>query len=169
MIVLGIDPGTAITGFGIIEELPDQSLKVRDCGVIRTKPSSSDWDRLRLLFEQINTIISLHQPDCAAVEKLYFQQNVTTALSVGQARGVILLAMALNNIQVSEYSPLEVKQSVAGYGRADKQQIQRMVATLLLMEETPSPDDMADALAVGICHINSYKLRNLASQSDRNE
>ncbi len=166
MIVLGIDPGTAITGFGIIEELADQSLKVLDCGVIRTPAASSDWERLQMLFERITEIICLHHPDSAAVEKLYFQQNVTTALSVGQARGVILLAMAQNRLQVSEYSPLEVKQSVAGYGRADKQQIQRMVKTLLMLNEPPTPDDVADALAVAICHLNSHQMKKLAEQTD---
>ncbi len=166
MIVLGIDPGTAITGFGIIEEATDQSLKVLDCGVIRTPAASSDWERLRMIFDRITEIIQLHHPDCAAVEKLYFQQNVTTALTVGQARGVILLAMAQNGLQVGEYSPLEVKQSVAGYGRADKQQIQRMVKTLLMMSDPPSPDDVADALAVAICHLNSYKMKNFAAQAD---
>jgi crossover junction endodeoxyribonuclease RuvC len=166
MIVLGIDPGTAITGFGIIEETSDQSLKVVDCGVIRTSASASDWDRLHTLFERLNEIICHHKPDCAAVEKLYFQRNVTTALSVGQARGVILLSMAMNSLPVGEYTPLEVKLSVAGYGKADKQQVQRMVATLLMLEKYPSPDDVADALAVGICHINSHKLKNLTSQPD---
>jgi len=161
MVVLGVDPGTAITGFGIIQEASDQSLKVLDCGVIRTSPVASDWERLYILFNRITEIIQLHQPDCAAVEKLYFQQNVTTALSVGQARGVILLALAQNDIQVSEYTPLEVKQSVAGYGRADKRQIQRMVATILMLKETPSPDDVADALAIGICHINSHQFKKL--------
>lgn len=166
MIVLGVDPGTAITGFGIIEESSSQSLNLVDCGVIRTPSTDTDSDRLRLLFQELSEIIRLHKPDCAAVEKLYFQQNVTTAMSVGQARGVILLALAQNEVEVSEYSPLEVKLSVAGYGRADKQQIQRMVATLLSLKEPPSPDDVADALAVGICHLNSRQLKILASQTD---
>ena len=107
MIVLGVDPGTAITGVGIIEEVDDQTLKVLDCGAIRTSSTIADWDRLQILYKRIQEIILLHQPDCGAVEKLYFQQNVTNALSVGQARGVILLAMAQNGLQVSEYSPLE--------------------------------------------------------------
>lgn len=166
MIVLGIDPGTAITGFGIIEELADQSLRVLDCGVIRTPSASSDWERLLLLFERISEVIRFYHPDCAAVEKLYFQQNVTTALSVGQARGVVLLAMAQNRLQVSEYSPLEVKQSIAGYGRADKQQIQRMVKALLMMSDPPSPDDVADALAVAICHLNSHQMKKIAAQAN---
>lgn len=165
MIVLGVDPGTAITGFGIIEETSTQSLKMLECGVIRTSASESDWERLKLLFQKISEIIQRHQPDCAAVEKLYFQQNVTTAISVGQARGVVLLALAQNGVEVSEYSPLEVKQSVAGYGHADKQQIQRMVTTLLFLDETPSPDDVADALAVGICHLNSRQMKKLVTQA----
>jgi len=165
MIVLGVDPGTAITGFGIIEEYDDQTLKVLDYGAIRTSSKLADWDRLQILYKKIREIILLHQPDCGAVEKLYFQQNVTTALSVGQARGVILLAMAQNGLQVGEYSPLEVKQAVVGYGRAEKIQVQRMVTTLLALDETPSPDDVADALAVAICHLNSYKMKNLGKES----
>ena len=165
MIVLGVDPGTAITGFGIIEEYDDQTLKVLDYGAIRTSSKLADWDRLQILYKKIREIILLHQPDCGAVEKLYFQQNVTTAISVGQARGVILLAMAQNGLQVGEYSPLEVKQAVVGYGRAEKIQVQRMVTTLLALDETPSPDDVADALAVAICHLNSYKMKNLGKES----
>ena len=165
MIVLGVDPGTAITGFGIIEEYNDQTLKVLDCGAIRTSSTLEDWDRLQIIYKKIKEIILLHQPDCGAVEKLYFQQNVTTALSVGQARGVILLAMAQNELQVSEYSPLEVKLAVVGYGRAEKVQIQMMVKTLLALDETPSPDDVADALAVAICHLNSYKMKNLGKET----
>lgn len=165
MIVLGVDPGTAITGFGIIEEYDDQTLKVLDYGAIRTSSTLADWDRLQILYKKIREIILLHQPDCGAVEKLYFQQNVTTALSVGQARGVILLAMAQNGLKVGEYSPLEVKQAVVGYGRAEKIQVQRMVTTLLALDETPSPDDVADALAVAICHLNSYKMKNLGKES----
>jgi len=165
MIVLGIDPGTAITGFGIIEEHDDQTLRVLDCGAIRTSSALADWERLEILYKKIGEIIFLHQPDCGAVEKLYFQQNVTTALSVGQARGVILLAMSQNGLKVSEYSPLEVKQAVVGYGRADKKQIQRMVTTLLALDQTPSPDDVADALAVAICHLNSYKMKSLGNES----
>ena len=165
MIVLGVDPGTAITGFGIIEENNDQTLKVLDCGAILTSSKLADWDRLQIIYKKIMEIILLHQPDCGAVEKLYFQQNVTNALSVGQARGVILLAMAQNGLQVSEYSPLEVKQAVVGYGRAEKFQVQRMVKTLLALDETPSPDDVADALAVAICHLNSYKMKNLGKET----
>ena len=166
MIVLGVDPGTAITGFGIIEEKEDQTLKVLDSGAIRTSSSLADWDRLQILYQKIREIILLHQPDCGAVEKLFFQQNVSTAISVGQARGVILLAMAQNGLQVGEYTPLEVKQAVVGYGRAEKRQVQRMVTTLLALEITPSPDDVADALAVAICHLNSYKMKNLGKVTD---
>lgn len=165
MIVLGVDPGTAITGYGIIEEHDDQTLKVLDCGAIRTSSTLSDWDRLQIIYKKVNEIILLHQPDCGAVEKLFFQQNVSTALSVGQARGVVLLAMAQNGLQVGEYSPLEVKQSVVGYGRAEKTQVQKMVKTLLEMDEVPSPDDVADALAVAICHLNSYKMKKLGLEA----
>jgi crossover junction endodeoxyribonuclease RuvC len=161
MIVLGVDPGTAITGYGIIQEFSDANLKVIDYGAIRTKASLSDWDRLQILYQKIQELINLHHPDHGAVEKLYFQQNVSTAISVGQARGVILLAMAQKGLSVGEYTPLEVKQAVVGYGKAEKVQMQRMVTTLLGLPEIPSPDDVADALAIAICHINSQRFKEL--------
>lgn len=158
MIVFGVDPGTAITGYGIIREGQNTNLEMVDCGVIRTSPKLSDWGRLQQLYEQINQLLVLHQPDCGAVEKLYFQQNVSTALGVGQARGVLLLAMANNGLTIGEYTPLQVKQAVVGYGKAEKTQVQKMVATLLNLSYIPTPDDAADALAVGICHLSSQKL-----------
>lgn len=158
MIVFGVDPGTAITGYGIIREGQNTNLEMVDCGVIRTSSKLSDWDRLEELYKQINKLLVLHKPDCGAVEKLFFQQNVSTALSVGQARGVLLLAMANNGLTIGEYTPLQVKQAVVGYGKAEKAQVQKMVATLLNLSYIPSPDDAADALAVGICHLSSQKL-----------
>ncbi|MEN6571316.1 MAG: crossover junction endodeoxyribonuclease RuvC [Anaerolineaceae bacterium] len=155
MLVLGIDPGTATTGFGLVEETADKELRVVDYGVILTKPSTPPEKRLQQIHESIQQLILLHQPDCGAVEKLYFQKNVTNALAVGQARGVVLLAMAEAGIPISEYSPQEVKQSVTGYGAAQKRQIQQMVQTLLNLPDLPKPDDAADALAIAVCHLHS--------------
>ncbi len=161
MIILGIDPGTAITGFGIIKEEENGELTVLDFGVIRTSSNNSQAERLAQLYDKIKLLILLHHPDMGAVEKLFFERNVRTALNVGQARGVALLAMAQAHLQIGEYTPLEIKQAVAGYGGADKNQVQQMVRTLLGLDTVPHPDDAADALAVAICHIHSAKMRNL--------
>jgi crossover junction endodeoxyribonuclease RuvC len=121
-------------------------------------------ERLLILFQRIKEILLLHQPDSGAVEKLFFQRNVTTAITVGQARGVILLAMAEAGCSVAEYNPMEVKQAVCGYGGADKNQVQQMVTALLNLAEVPKPDDAADALAIAICHLNSSRyLAKMAS------
>ena len=158
MAVIGIDPGTALTGYGIVEELPDQSLQIIDFGVIRTESTDKPEIRLRKIFSQLNEILSLHKPETGAVEKLFFQRNTRTAMSVGQARGVAILSLAEAGISVSEYSPVEIKQAVVGYGKASKNQVQQMVKTLLNLQEIPKPDDAADALAVAICHIHSRKM-----------
>lgn len=158
MAVIGIDPGTALTGYGIVEELADGSLKAIDYGVFKTDSKDSPEARLSSLFEQLNSLLILHSLECAAVEKLFFQRNVKTALSVGQARGVILLSLTLANKRIFEYNPMDIKQAVVGYGRADKKQMQQMVKVLLGLDHIPEPDDAADALAVAICHIHSYKL-----------
>ena len=159
MLVVGIDPGTATTGYGFVRELPDSSLEAVDYGVILTDPNQPMSERLLILFDQLNNLLLLHHPDSGAVEKLFFQRNVTTAISVGQARGVILLAMEQSRIPIEEYSPLEIKQAVAGYGRAQKSQIQHMVRALLGLSEIPRPDDAADALAIAICHLHSARMR----------
>jgi crossover junction endodeoxyribonuclease RuvC len=164
MAVIGFDPGSAITGYGIIEENADHSLQVIDYGVLRTGTELSPPDRLKSIYEQVNQILALHQPQSAAVEKLFFQRNVRTALTVGQARGVLLLALAQTGLPIAEYNPMEIKQAVAGYGKADKKQMQQMVKMLLGLEKIPRPDDAADALAVAICHIHSRKLRNLQQE-----
>ena len=161
MIVIGIDPGTAITGYGVIEEYPDKSLHLVEHGAIRT-PSGMDADqRLKILHEELTEKLHSFSPDCAAVEKLYFQKNVRTALNVGQARGVILLALAQIPIPVYEYNPMDIKLAVTGYGMAEKMQVQQMVKVLLCLREIPKPDDAADALAIAICHAHSAKLRTL--------
>jgi crossover junction endodeoxyribonuclease RuvC len=161
MVTIGVDPGIATTGFGIIDEELDGHLTVLNFGVIHTSPNRSHAERLVQLHHQFKELILLHNPKMGAVEKLFFERNVRTALSVGQARGVVLLVMAEMNLQIGEYTPLEVKQAVAGYGSADKHQVQEMVRTILDLDTIPHPDDAADALAIAICHIHSMKMRSL--------
>lgn len=156
MLVIGIDPGTARTGYGLVSQDQDQ-LQAVAYGVITTSPDDPMPIRLGNLYSQLKEILMLHRPDLAAVEQLFFQSNVKTAISVGQARGVALLALAQAGLEVGEYSPNDVKQAVVGYGGADKSQIQEMVRMMLALEEIPKPDDAADALAVAICHIHTYQ------------
>lgn len=155
MKVVGIDPGMAITGYGIVQGGQGTDLEVLDYGVVTTESHLPLPDRLIQLHTELSDLLTLHRPDDAAVEKLFYQRNVKTAMSVGQARGVALLALAEAKLPISEYTPLEVKQAVVGYGRAEKSQVQQMVKALLSMSEVPNPDDAADALAVAICHIHS--------------
>lgn len=165
MLAIGIDPGTAITGYGVLKEEEDGSLTVIDYGVIETSARDSMPRRLVQLHKELKKIIDLHQPQSGAVEKLFFARNVRTALSVGQARGIALLALAEAGVDISEYSPNEVKQAVAGYGGADKHQVQSMVQALLELDQIPQPDDAADALAVAICHLHSARIRFLSDNS----
>ncbi len=166
MLVIGIDPGTATTGYGLVRENQDDSLQAVDHGVILTPADMPMAQRLALLYGKLNEILVLHHPDSSAVEKLFFQRNVKTAITVGQGRGVVLLALAQADVPVAEYTPLEVKQAVAGYGGADKHQVQEMVRVLLDLEEIPKPDDAADALAVAICHLHSAKMLNIIQSGD---
>lgn len=161
MQVIGLDPGTAITGYGIVREDVEGNLIAVDYGVIRTSSTEPMPQRLVQLYNRLKEILLLHSPDTAAVEKLFFQKNVRTAISVGQGRGVAILALAESEISISEYTPLEIKQAVVGYGNADKMQVQLMVRTLLNLEDIPKPDDAADALAVAICHLHSARMQNL--------
>jgi crossover junction endodeoxyribonuclease RuvC len=156
-LVLGIDPGTATTGYGLVCDREDGSLESVECGVIQTAAGLPDHQRLSLLYNRLTQILLIHHPASCAVEKLFFQRNVSTAITVGQARGVILLAIAEAKLDVFEYTPNEVKQAVAGYGSADKKQVQEMVRVLLNLPEIPRPDDAADALAVAICHLNTRR------------
>ncbi len=160
MLVLGIDPGTAITGFGLVRE-EDDGLALVDYGVITTPAGQPLPKRLQTIFSGLRDVIREHEPDVGAVEELFFSRNVRTALSVGQARGVALLALAEADLPIYEYKPLEVKQAVAGYGGADKRQVQEMVRMLLHLEEVPRPDDAADAVAVAVCHIHSARMTAL--------
>lgn len=162
MLVVGIDPGTATTGYGLVRERETDS--VLECvayGVVTTPAGQPLPRRLQTIHRELKGVISLHRPDSGAVEKLFFQKNVTTAVAVGQGRGVAMLALADCGLEVGEYTPLQVKQAVAGYGRADKKQMQEMVRALLELEAIPRPDDAADALAVAICHLYSIKLNAL--------
>lgn len=166
MLAVGIDPGTAITGYGVVLLKEDHSLEVVEFGVIRTSAESQMPERLGKLHRELGKIVAEHQPESAAVEKLFFQKNVKTAIAVGQARGVALLTLGESQIPVHEYSPPEIKQAVAGYGGAEKGQVQRMVQQLLNLAEPPSPDDAADALAVAICHLHSLRYRERIEQQE---
>jgi crossover junction endodeoxyribonuclease RuvC len=156
-LALGIDPGTATTGYGFVRRTRDGSLAAVAFGVISTPKDSSAPARLELLYKQLKDLLSLHHPDTAAVEKLFFQRNVSTAIAVGQARGVVLLSLRQAGLEAFEYTPNEVKQAVAGYGSADKKQVQEMVRVLLNLPEIPRPDDAADALAIAITHLNTNR------------
>jgi len=166
LVIMGIDPGTASTGYGIIEQT-GSGLKRLDHGCVRTNSSSSPQERLLDIFFSLGKIMDAHHPDSVSVELLFFNRNVTTAISVGQARGVILLACAMRGLPVSEFTPLQVKQAVTGYGRATKQQVQAMVKALLDLDEAPRPDDAADALAIAICSAHHTNPR-LAEAGGKN-
>ena len=166
MLALGIDPGTESTGYGIVSE-DDAGVLTAICyGVIKTSKEHSAELRLKKIYDEITKIIFLNSPESAAVEKLFFQKNVTNAIAVGQARGVLLLALCNSNIPIQEYTPNEVKQCVTGYGAADKKQVQQMVRILLNLEELPKPDDAADALAIAICHIRHNRINALMEQNN---
>jgi crossover junction endodeoxyribonuclease RuvC len=165
MLVIGIDPGTASTGYGLIRQQSDGQLALVDYGMISTAAGQPMPIRLLDLYSNLMHILQDYKPDSAAVETLFFQRNVSTALMVGQARGVALLALAMANVSVDEYTPSEVKLAVSGYGNADKQQMQAMVKTLLTLDHLPKPDDAADALAVAICHCHSHKMRRLGDEA----
>ena len=150
MITLGIDPGTAILGYGVVEG--DDPPGVVAYGVLRTANDEPMHRRLVRLYEGVRELIARYRPDVVAVEQLLFGRNVTTAIAVGQARGVVLLAAAQAGLALAEYTPAQVKEAVVGYGKADKGQIQEMVRILLKLATVPQPDDAADALAIAICH-----------------
>ena len=156
-LALGIDPGTATTGYGLVRLMPDGELVAVSYGVISTPKDATASARLEMLFDQLNDLIKKNDPDTAAVEKLFFQSNVKTALAVGQARGVVMLCLQKARVETFEYTPNEVKQAVAGYGGADKRQVQDMVRALLQLDSIPKPDDAADALAIAITHLNTKR------------
>ena len=158
MRILGIDPGTGILGFGIIEIDTKNKAHLVDAGVIRTPVKEDDAVRLLTIYEELTDIIMQSKPDIMAVEKLFFVTNVTTAMTVAQARGVVLLAGMQNELTIAEYTPLQIKQALTGYGRAEKKQIQEMVRVILALKEVPKPDDAADALAAAITHSMTMKV-----------
>lgn len=158
MLSLGIDPGTAIVGYGLVCEHNDGSLEAVTYGVIRTPAKTPMPERLQTIYDSLNSIIEKYNPDRVAVEELFFSRNVTTAITVAQARGVILLALQNANLPIAEYKPNAIKQSISGYGGADKHQMQEMVRLLLGLESIPRPDDAADGLAIAITDIHSYRL-----------
>lgn len=156
-IIVGIDPGTAITGYGILADVRGDPQAIT-YGVIRTPAEEPLHLRLRTLYEELTALLARHKPVAVAVEELFFSKNARTALSVGHARGVVLLAVAQSGATLFQYKPAEVKQAVTGYGNAEKRQIQDMVRLLLGLDDLPRPDDAADALAIALCHFNSARL-----------
>ncbi len=151
MRILGIDPGYAIVGYGLLE-YDGMNFKVLNYGAITTEPETSIEDRLTEIYTDMSSLLEMSKPDCVSIEKLYFNTNITTGIDVAQARGVTVLAAAQKGIPIYEYTPLQVKVAVTGYGRAKKPQMQEMTKNILHMKELPKPDDTADALAIAICH-----------------
>lgn len=158
MRIIGIDPGTGILGFGIIE-VNKGKFQLVDAGVIRTPVKEDDAVRLSTIFDELSDIIAETKPEQMAVEKLFFSQNVTTAMTVAQARGVVLLCGMQSQLAIGEYTPLQIKQALTGYGKAEKTQVQEMVKIILGLKDIPRPDDCADALAVAICHAQSIRVK----------
>lgn len=165
-VVIGIDPGTATTGYGVVARTETGDMLLLAYGVLRTAPDSAMHLRLREIFEDLRGLIREFAPQAVAVEKLFFGRNVTTAISVGQARGAVLLAAALEGLDVAEYTPAEVKQAIAGYGNAGKRQVQEMVQRILDLDSAPSPDDAADGIAVAICHLQSLLYRRRVAAAE---
>jgi len=158
MRIIGIDPGTGILGFVVIESNGGKNQLV-DAGVIRTPVKEDDAVRLQTIYEEVTDIIAQNKPEEMSIEKLFFAQNVTTAMTVAQARGVVLLAGMQAGLTIAEYTPLQIKQSLTGYGRADKKQMQEMVRVLLGLKDVPKPDDCADALAAALTHAAASKVK----------
>jgi crossover junction endodeoxyribonuclease RuvC len=160
VIVLGVDPGTAITGYGVVEEIEGR-LRAIEYGAVTTPAGQPLTFRLQTIYRELRDLAGRYRLTSASVEKLFFSRNVRTAMNVGHARGVALLALADAGVEIREYTPTEVKQAVSGYGGADKLQVQQMVRTLLQLDDIPRPDDAADALAVAICHLHAMRLEEL--------
>lgn len=156
MIILGIDPGFAITGVGVLKKVGQEvDYIAHEC--IITDKGEDFAIRLKKINQELNKIIKKYKPDCVAIEDLFFYKNVKTAMKVGQARGVIILTVIQNNLSIYEYTPLQIKQALTGYGRADKRQVQQMIKTVLKLKEIPKPDDAADALAIAFCCASSIR------------
>ena len=160
---MGIDPGTAICGWGVIDSDGD-NVRLVDYGVLTTEAGLPLANRLQIIYWGLDELMHKHRPDAVAVEQLFFSKNVTTALAVGHARGVVLLSAANAGLQLYEYKPMEVKQAIVGYGKATKDQMQQMVKMLLGLDDIPKPDDAADALAVALCHTQSYRYQAMIDE-----
>ena len=160
MRILGIDPGIAIVGYGVVDK-EGNSYKTIAYDAVTTRAHTPLPERLEKVYQGVTEIIKTYKPDVMSIEELFFNNNAKTALTVGQARGVIILAAVQNNIPVYEYTPLQVKQALTGYGRASKTQIQQMMRTMLGLSEVPKPDDVADALAIAVCHGNSMRFNSI--------
>ncbi len=160
MIILGIDPGLAIVGYGVVECIGNR-YKAIDYGCITTDAETFFPERLKIIYDEMLSLIDKYNPDDVAMEELFFNKNVKTAIKVGQARGVEVLAAVNKGLEVYEYTPLQIKQSVVGYGRAEKRQVQEMVKLLLNLKKIPKPDDAADALAVAICHSSCLNFKDM--------
>lgn len=163
MIVLGIDPGTAITGFGLVEYEKGQE-KLLDYGTIRTASDLPMHERLLLIHKEMNRILDQYEPQAVAIEELFHHKNAKTVITVAQSRGVLLMTAASRGLEIGEYTPLQVKQAVCGYGTAEKRQVQLMVQKILKMDHIVKPDDAADALAIAICHIHSRRMKDIANR-----
>ncbi|CAM4400166.1 crossover junction endodeoxyribonuclease RuvC [Paenibacillus phoenicis] len=159
MRILGIDPGIAIVGFGFIDKQGNRVTPVQ-YGCIQTEAHTPEEERLMHVYEAMVQLIDKYKPDAVAFEKLFFNRNVTTAMSVSQARGVLVLAAAQKGLPIAEYTPMQVKQAIVGYGKAEKRQVQEMTRMFLKLQAIPKPDDVADALSVAICHAHSYTLNS---------
>ncbi|MBI5573867.1 MAG: crossover junction endodeoxyribonuclease RuvC [Elusimicrobia bacterium] len=170
MIILGIDPGIASCGWAVIEAIKNEKIKIKNCGVIKTSPDISFGQRLFVISSELEKIIQEFRPVAAAVEEIFFAKNVKTAITVGHARGAILLTCARMGLRVFEFTPLQVKQALTGYGQADKNQVGFMVKNILNLKELPKDDNTVDALAIGICCINTNRgtriTANIANKSE---
>lgn len=160
MRILGIDPGLAIVGYGVVDK-EGNSYKTIYYDAITTQAHTPIENRIKIIYDEMNLIIEKYKPEVISIEELFFNNNAKTALAVGQARGVVLLSAVEHNIPIYEYTPLQVKQALTGYGRASKMQIQQMMKSMLGLSEIPKPDDVADALAIAICHGNSVRFNSI--------
>jgi crossover junction endodeoxyribonuclease RuvC len=159
MIILGLDPGTATTGFGIINSEQNE-LTLLDYGCITTEKTLTLAERLNQISKDLEEIIREWKPNSIAIEEIFFSKNIKTAMSVAHARGVLMQRLASNGYEINEYKPQQIKESVCGYGKAEKKQVQKMVQMILKMDQLPRPDDAADALATAICHAGNAALKN---------
>jgi crossover junction endodeoxyribonuclease RuvC len=164
MLVLGIDPGIALTGYGLVEETESGEMEMVAYGAVSTPPDNALPVRLQQIYREVKALIEKYEPASAAIERLLFGKNVTTAMAVGQARGVTMLALADGGLPISEYTPASIKEAVAGYGNASKGQVQDMVRLLLRLDRVPKPDDAADGLAVAITHIQMSRFQRLSDE-----